>query len=174
ALVPPPSGTMRSQEQFASEAGDAFSLWTASRVLAGLIVRPLLEPERAAKLSLASGRGVLTLDAVISRLVAATWGAPAAASERANKLLRVSQRVVLDAMLDLAARPNASPEVRASVYAHLESLRMELKTRHRADPAADSHVRLAERDLTEFLNEPETRRTRPPRPPVPPGRPIGD
>ena len=53
-------------------------------------------------------------------------------------------------MLDLAARPNASPEVRASVYAHLESLRRELKTRHPADSSADCHVRLAERDLTEF------------------------
>ena len=173
ALVPPPSGTMRSQEQFASEAGDAFSLWTAARILAGLIVRPLLEPERAAKLSLASGRGALTLDAVISRLVAATWGAPTTASNRTNPLLRVSQRVVLDAMLDLASRPT-SPEVRAAVFAHLESLRKELKSRHAGDPASDAHLRLAERDLTEFLDEPETRKTRAPRPPVPPGRPIGD
>src|SRR5262249_39842672 len=38
ALVPPPSGTRRSQEQFASEAGEAFSLLTAARVLVGLIV----------------------------------------------------------------------------------------------------------------------------------------
>jgi hypothetical protein len=49
-----------------------------------------------------------------------------------------------------------------------------LKSRHATDPAADAQLRLAERDLREFLDEPETRKTRPPRPPVPPGRPIGD
>ena len=64
--------------------------------------------------------------------------------------------------------------MRAAVFAHLESLRKELKSRHATDPAADAQLRLAERDLREFLDEPETRKTRPPRPPVPPGRPIGD
>jgi hypothetical protein len=173
ALVPPPSGTMRSQEQFASEAGNAFSLWTAARVLAGLIGRPLLEPERAAKLSLASGRGALTLDAVISRLVAATWGAPTTASNRTNQLLRASQRVVLDAMLDLASRPT-SPEVPGRRLRAPGESEKGIEEPSRDRPGGRRATQLAERDLREFLDEPETRKTRPPRPPVPPGRPIGD
>ena len=42
-----------------------------------------------------------------------------------------------------------------------------------AEPAGEAHVRLAERDLGEFLDHPETRRSRPPRVAAPPGRPIG-
>ena len=83
ALAPPPSATRRSQEQFASEAGESFSLLTAARALAGLVVQPLLEPERAARLTLASGRDALTLDAEIGRLVSATWSA---APDRAPRL----------------------------------------------------------------------------------------
>jgi len=83
-LVPPPSGTRRSQEQFASEAGETFSLWTAARVLAGLVVQPLLEPERAARLTLASGKEALTFDAMLGRLVASTWDAPSDASTAAK------------------------------------------------------------------------------------------
>src|SRR5215471_693514 len=93
ALVPPPSGTRRSQEQFASEGGEAFSLWTAARALAGLIVQPLLEPQRAARLTLATGSDALTLDGLIAKLTDPTWGAPSDASSRREALRRVSQRV---------------------------------------------------------------------------------
>ncbi|HTD51677.1 MAG TPA: zinc-dependent metalloprotease, partial [Thermoanaerobaculia bacterium] len=173
-LVPPPSGTRRSQEQFASEAGETFSLLTAARVLVNLVVQPLLEPERAARLTLASGKDALTLDAMLGRLVAATWDAPSDASIRRAALRRVAQRAVLDALLDLASKPEASPEVRAAVYARLVRLRRDLKLRHATDPVADAHLRLAERDITEFLDEPETRKIRPPKLSAPPGRPIGE
>jgi hypothetical protein len=147
---------------------------TAARVLAGLVVQPLCEPARAARLTLATGGDALTLDAMITRLISATWGAPADAAPRYAMLRRVSQRIVLDALLDLAARQEAAPEVRASVHAHLAHLRAQLKLRRATDPSAEAHLRLAERDLTEFLTEPEVRRHRPPRVPAPPGRPIGE
>jgi len=173
-LVPPPSGTRRSPEQFASEAGDSFSLLTAARVLAGLIVQPLLEPERAARLTLASGKDALTFDGMVRRLVTATWDASSDASSRFALLRRVAQRAVLNALLDLAGRPEASPEVRGVVHVRLVRLRRDLKLRRSTDPSAEAHLRLAERDVTEFLDEPEVRRTRPPRLPPPPGRPIGE
>lgn len=172
-LVAPPSGTRRSQEQFASEAGDSFSLWTAARSLTGLVIFPLLEPERAARLTLASGRDALTLDGVLLRMLAATWDAPPERSERSAGLRRVAQRVMLDGLLDLAARPEASPEVRAIVEARLVRLKRQLRLTHSPSPAAEAHLRLAENDLTEFLDRPETRKARPPRTPAPPGRPIG-
>jgi len=173
-LVPPPSGTRRSQEQFSSEAGDAFSPLTAARVLAGLVVQPLLEPERAARLTLATERDALTWSSVVGRLVGATWSAPVDSSSHLAALRRVAQRTVLDALLDLAAKPEATPEARSVVHARLVRLRGELKARHSSDPSAEAHLRLAERDLTEFLDQPETRKTRPPRPTAPPGRPIGE
>ena len=173
-LVPPPTDTPRSREQFASAAGAAFDRLTAARVLAALIVDPLLDPERAARLALASGPGALTLDGMLARLIAATWGAPPDASPRLAGLRRLAQREVLDAMMDLAARPETSPEVRAAATARLAVLRGDLRARPRpADPAAQAHVRLAERDLSEFLEKPEMRRPRKDRPAAPPGRPIG-
>ena len=172
-LVPPPSAVRRSPEQFASEAGETFSLWTAARVLTSLVVDPLLEPQRAARLTLAAGKDALTLDALLARLVAATWGVRADRSAREGALRRIAQRAVLDGLLDLAARTDAAPEVRGAVDAHLVRLRADLRSRHSPDPAAEAHLRLAERDLSEFLEHPEIRRSRPSRVPAPPGRPIG-
>ncbi len=185
ALAPPPSGTRASREQFPSEAGDAFSLWTAARSLAALIVDPLLDPERAARLTLPAARGLggpqgpppgqaLSLDALLARLVLATWGAPPDASPRRAALRRIAQREVLDAMMDLAARPESAAEVRAAVHSRLARLKTELRGRHSTDAAAEAHLRLAEGDLSEFLEKPEVRKGRLPRPAAPPGRPIGE
>jgi hypothetical protein len=173
ALVPPPSGTRESREQFASEAGEAFSLWTAARSLVSLIVDPLLESGRAARLTLPAPREALTLDGLTGRLIGATWGAPSDASPRRAALRRIAQRGVLDALMDLGARPDAAAEVRAVVFSRLTRLKTELRGRHSLDPATEAHLRLAEGDLTEFLEKPEVRKSRPARPQPPPGRPIG-
>jgi uncharacterized protein DUF4953/uncharacterized protein DUF5117 len=173
ALAAPPSATRRSQEQFPSEAGDAFSALTAARTLAGLIVEPLTDPQRAARLDLASGPDALTLSAMLDRLVTATWGAGSDRTQRLASLRRVAQRTVLDALMDLAARPEASPEVRAAVTAKLSGLRADLRARKSSDASMEAHRRLAERDLSEFLDKPEVRKARPTRPQPPPGRPIG-
>jgi hypothetical protein len=171
-LVGAPSGTARSREEFESEAGPAMSPLSMARSLAGLVVHPLLDPARAARLTLADPVRGLGLEGLLDALVHATWSAPAEGEARLAALQRVTQRVVLDALMDLAARPEAAPEVRAAATSRLVSLRERLDTL-RAAPAAGSHVLLARRDLAEFLDRPETRKTRPPRPPVPPGRPIG-
>jgi hypothetical protein len=171
--VAAPSGTATTRERFRSEAGSTFSPLTAARSLAGLIVHPLLDPERAARLTLPRDAGALTLQAVQRRLVSETWGALPDTSPRRAALRRVAQRVVLDGLMDLAASPQASPEVRAGTMAELERLRRNLKVMRAADAAAEAHLRLAERDLGEFLDRPETRRARPPRVSAPPGRPIG-
>jgi hypothetical protein len=173
ALVPMPSAVGPSREQFPSEAGAAFDRLTAARVLAALIVDPLLDPKRAARLTLAPGPDALTLEAMLRRLVAGTWFAKADATARLTGLRRVAQREVLDALLELAARPEAAPEVRAAVIAQLSRLRADLRARHAADSAAEAHLRLAERDLSDFLERPESRKPRAPKPPPPPGRPIG-
>ncbi len=172
-LVPPPNDTPGSREQFPSAASPAFDRLTAARILAALIVDPLLDPERAARLSLASGPDALTLDGMLARLIGATWGAPPDASPRMAGLRRLAQREVLDALMDLAARPESSPEVRAAVIAQLVRLHGDLHARRPADPAAQAHVRLAERDLSEFLEKPQLRRPRKERLMTPPGRPIG-
>jgi hypothetical protein len=176
ALVPPPSGVARSREEFASETGDTFSVLTAARVLAGLVVRPLLDPRRAARLTLAEGAEAVSLDAVLRRLLAATWEAPAEKEPRRAALQRVAQRVVLDALLDLAAHPEAAPEVRAQALRRLHVVTPSLDAAWRkadASAAAKAHAWTAWRDVVDFLERPEARRGRPAPPAVPPGRPIG-
>lgn len=173
ALLPAPSGTSATRERFPSEAGAAFSPLTAARSLAGLVLAPLLEPERAARLTLA-GPGGLTLHNLIRRLMGATWDAPADASPRLAALRRVAQRAALDALMDLAVRPESSPEVRAAATGQLVHLRRDLRLRRSADPAAEAHLRLAERDVGEFLDKPEVRKARGSRVTAPPGRPIGN
>jgi hypothetical protein len=59
------------------------------------------------------------------------------------------------------------------VFSRLTRLKGELRGRHSQDPATEAHLRLAEGDLTEFLEKPEVRKVRPARPQAPPGRPIG-
>ncbi|MFI5183399.1 MAG: zinc-dependent metalloprotease [Vicinamibacteria bacterium] len=171
-LVAPPNGWAPTRERFASDAGVVFSPLSAARALVSLVVNPLLQPEKAARLTLARGADALSLHGLIGRLVSATWGTPPDATDRRAALQRVSQRVVLDALLGLAASPDASPEVRAAATASLGALRDRLKLARGASPDAEAHLRLAERDLAEFLDKPESRKPRPPAP-VPPGRPIG-
>jgi hypothetical protein len=174
ALVPEPSGTSPTRERFASEAGAAFSPLTAARALAGLIVGPLLAPDRAGRLALVRGGGALTLDGLLRRLVKETWSAPADLTPRLAALRRVSQRAALDAIMDLAAANEAGPEARAGALLQLARLRRYLKLQHATDPAAEAHLRSAERDVADFLDHPETRKARLPRVPAPPGRPIGE
>jgi hypothetical protein len=64
--------------------------------------------------------------------------------------------------------------VRAAAFARLSALRRELKLRHATEPAAEAHLRDAERDLAETLDRPETRHPRALSAPAPPGRPIGN
>jgi hypothetical protein len=168
ALVAEPQAMRRSREAFPSEAGDAFSPLAAARVLSGLIVRPLLDPQRAARLTLGGESGAPTLASVIDRLVAATWGATMPTRPALRPYLRVAQRTTLDALLELAAAPEASPEVKAVAFSRLERLRKRL-----AAAPTDAHEALALRDVAEFLDHPERRSARPAPLPVPPGRPIG-
>ncbi|MGE0452646.1 MAG: zinc-dependent metalloprotease [Vicinamibacteria bacterium] len=171
ALAATPSGLAPTRERFATEAGDTWSPLAAARALASLIVQPLLDPERAARLTLRSGPGVLTLDGLAGRLVDASWGAPAAPSARLGALQRVAQRAVLDGLLDLAASPQATPEARGVALVRLELLRTLVAGRLEAD-RTNAHLSLALRELREFLEHPDGRKPRPPAA-VPPGRPIG-
>jgi hypothetical protein len=98
AMVPAPSYLNPTGERFPSEAGEVFSPLSAARVLSALVIRPLTDPERGARLALRHETGALTLDAVLGRLVAATWGAPAERNPRLAALQRVTQRAALSGL----------------------------------------------------------------------------
>ena len=173
ALVAAPQGENPTRERFPSEAGETFSPLTAARALADLVVDPLLDPARAARLTIDPAPGSPGFSDLLRSLVAATWGAPPEASSRRAALRRVTQRVVLDRMMDLAADGSASPDVRAQAAAALGELRTKLGSVATGDAASRAHVQAARRDLAEFFERPEVRKTRHPPVAAPPGRPIG-
>ena len=82
------------RERFRLRGGRGLQPARARRAsLAGLVVRPLLEPERAARLTLASGTGALTLDACCGAWSRRPGGAAPDPLARHAALRRVAQRV---------------------------------------------------------------------------------
>lgn len=175
-LAPAPLDRPAVREQLASEAGNTFSVLTAARVAARLIAAPLLEPARLARCELSGAPDARDVE---HALVNATWGmhepgirAPADARAAAQAALaRVAQREVLDELLMLARRDDASPEVRATTYAELAALRRQL----RALPltTVTAHRALALRDLDNVLAASPVPSPALKISPAPPGRPIG-
>ncbi|HWL38806.1 MAG TPA: zinc-dependent metalloprotease [Gemmatimonadaceae bacterium] len=125
ALIPPvPNGYSSALTLIPSAAGTAFDPILAARSLAQEIVDGLLHPQRAARLVAFNARDARnpSFDEVVTELVDVTWGAPVTEARDAA-LRRVSERAVVDGLLDLAGKPEATADVRAVVGRHLRLLR---------------------------------------------------
>jgi hypothetical protein len=81
--------------------------------------------------------------------------------------------------MDLAANPDASPQVRASATKGLRDIQefIALKLKERPSPVLQpelvTHLRATQDDVERFLARPEEPRRRTPPLPRPPGDPIG-
>lgn len=138
-------------------AGDyAFDHLRAARILAALVLEPLLEPARAARLVAFADRqsGALTLPEVVQAMLAHTWNAPRDADPRMRSLRRVTQRVALDSLMILGGNAETTPEVRAYVLDQIARLGEALKSRTDEDPLTDAHYRQAVRDIARYLTNP--------------------
>jgi len=112
-------------ELFGSRTRPAFDELGAGQTLAQMIVDLILQRDRAGRLVQFATRGSgphLTLGATIDGLVGATWNA-AAATPKLAALQRVTQRVVTEKLLYLAADSDAAPEVRAMAALKVGDLR---------------------------------------------------
>jgi hypothetical protein len=135
----------------------AFDHLKAARILAALVLEPLVEPERAARLVAFADRqpGTLGLPEVMQAMLARTWKAARDADPRHRSLRRVTERVALDSMMILGANENTTPEARAYVLDQLARLASEIATRKDEDPLTDAHYRQAERDIARYLADPK-------------------
>ncbi len=158
------------REQMASDAGAAFSPLSAARIAARLVVGPLLDPARLARCSLSGGPDAREVERT---LLDSTWGLPTPADASAAALARVAQREVLDGLLALARRDDASSDVRAATYAELDALRRRLRTAPLTPSATAAHRALALRDLDDALAIAPAPAPALKSLPAPPGRPIG-
>ena len=163
----------------------AFDQLRAARILSALVLEPLFDADRAARMAALSARQpeTLTFPEMVDAVLAHTWAAPADADPGARALRRVAQKVALDSMMILGAKSDASPEARAYVLDQLAQLSTRLETRKDADPLAAAFYRQTARDITAYLQDPAARAPKSasvpwgkgPRArfPLPPGPPLG-
>jgi len=112
-------------ELFGSRTRPAFDELGAAQTLAQMVVDMILQRDRAARLVEFATRGAgphLTLAATIDALVAATWNGVTSTPKLAA-IQRVTQRVVTEKLLYLAADSDAAPEVRAMAAFKVGDLR---------------------------------------------------
>jgi hypothetical protein len=159
AVIPPvPFGYDSDLTLIPSPAGTAFDPVGLAHSFAQEVADALLHPQRAARLVSFHARNSAnpSLAEVLDRVVAATWGAAptagAAADPMDGALRRVTQRAVLDAMLDLAGSRTATPGVRAATEQQLEALRQRLASARAGSPEERGHQAAARRDIERYFD----------------------
>jgi hypothetical protein len=169
-------GAPTTGEEFGSATWPAFDELGAARTLADGIVGAVLQRERAARLVVAASRhpSAPDLPEVVGLLLDAAWAGPGPGEPHLAALRRVTARVVLDRLLDLAADPAATVEVRAVAEAALEDLLADLESAPEASPVGEAMRRLALRDVRRFLLRADDATGRSQPADSPPGSPIGN
>ena len=125
----------------------------------------------------------LTLPQMVDAALARTWNAPRDGDVATRALRRVSQGVVIDAMMMLGANEVASPEARAFILETLAKLGERIGRRSDADPVTAAFYRQSARRIAAYLDDPAANAPKKLAPewgkgprsrfPLPPGPPLG-
>ena len=165
AMIPPvPAGYGSALTLIPTPAGTAFDPVSAARSLAQDIVDNLLHPQRAARIVAlnARSRENPSLDEVIGALVDATWGQSGPDREGGDATLRrAAERAVVDGLLDLAGRPEATAEVRAATSHQLRLLRDRHLSSAGGSAEEQGHRATARRDIELYFEGKDDRARRP-------------
>lgn len=178
ALLTPHPGDNR--EDMADDY--AFDQLRAARIVAGLVLEPLFEAARAERMLAFADRqpDTLTLPELVDSVLAHTWNAANDREARHATLRRVTQGVALDALMQLGASADLSPEARAFVLDQLAVLGDSLAARRANDRVTQAFYRHSAREIGRYLEDPadytsvagvawgERPRSRFPLPPGPP------
>jgi hypothetical protein len=179
-LTPSPNANLEDMAD-----GYAFDHLRAARILAAMVIEPLLAPARATRLVAFADRqaNAVSLPEVTNAILAHTWSAARDSDPRMRSLRRVSERVALDSMMILGASEEASPDARAYVLDQIAKLGQSLRDRKDDNPITDAHYRQAERDIARYLENPKEHAPKSAMPswggrprsryPLPPGPPLG-
>jgi hypothetical protein len=134
----------------------AFDQLKAARILADLIVTPLLAPKKLSRMVAFEARdpSTLTLPKLIQTLVRNTWGKKIGSSSSRSALLRVTQSVVLNSLMTAGADLKSSPDVSAMIMMTLSDLAEELEGKKHQDPLTKAHYQQAYRSIRLYLSDP--------------------
>jgi hypothetical protein len=176
AIIPPrPAGYDATRELFDRETGLSFDAVRPATTAADMVVSLILDDERAARLvqQHALDPASPSLDQVLARLVAATFG-PSSANAYHAELTRAVQRIVVERLMDLAATAGM-PQVRAIAALQLDELRRRMGAALAGASVSErAHRQLIASDIARFSGRDWEQNARVRRPVVPPGSPIGD
>jgi hypothetical protein len=176
-LGPRPFGYDPTDELFASRTRPTFDEFSAAGSLANLVLGPLLQRDRLARVVQQSAHDpqALSLPELLATVKRSVWDAPAERNPRDAALRRAVQRAYLDDVLLLAADTAAAPDVRAIAQLALGTLRHEAETRGAAaGPSVEvkAHWQALAADITAWQRDRRLPTTLPL--PAPPGDPFGE
>lgn len=164
---------------------DMFDQLRAARILSALVLEPLFDGDRAARMVALSirQRDAVTLPEMVQAVLDHTWNAPQDGDANARALRRESQSVALGSMMALGANSETSPEARAYVLDQLTGLAASLEKRRGSDPLTTSFYRQSAKDIERYLEDPKAHAPKAVSPgwgkgprsrfPEPPGPPLG-
>ncbi len=176
-LIPPrPFGYQENpRETFRDRTGLTFDALAAPEAAAQMTIRLLLHPERTARLvnHHALNPQMPSLEEVTDQLFNATWK-QTNRQGYAGEIARLTDRLVLQQLTELAANPEAAGQVRAVAVLKIGELKSWLLAQSKAVGSAGqkAHYLLAVRQIKDF--EENAAEAKPSAPlPIPAGAPIG-
>ena len=163
---------------------DVFDQLRAARILAALVIEPLFDSGRAARMVALGARqpDTLTFPEMVDTVLAHTWKVTPGANLQHRALLRVSQDVTLQSMMILGASKDTAPEANDYVLDQLARLADDLAARKDSDPLTAAFYHQSARLITRYLTNPEANAPKTVAPewgkgprsrfPLPPGPPL--
>jgi hypothetical protein len=175
-LIPPrPPDYPRTRETFPYRTGLTFDPLAGAEASANLTVGLILNPERAARLVQYHAQSADNpgLDEVITKLIAATWGASTPAG-LGSEVVRTTRFVVVQHLMALASDPSAPAQVRAIATSHLDDVKRQATTlAQSSDAETKAQGRYTLLLIEKFGRDPKSLDL-PKTVDAPPGQPIGD
>ena len=136
---------------------EVFDQLRAARILSAMVIAPLFDPDRAARMVALGARkpDTLTFPEMVDTVMAHTWKVSPSGNAQEKALLRVTQGVAMESMMALGGAKDTAPEARDYVLDQLALLADDLKTRKDGDPLTDAFYRQSARQITHYLTNPE-------------------
>jgi hypothetical protein len=170
-LIPPTASGYGggTAERFEKRTDPAFDPIGAATIAADITLTALLQPQRAARTIEQHGRdaAIPGFGDVVSSLVQRTWTGPRPADGYGQAIQEAVQSLVVQRLMDLAAEPQATPQVRAQASAGLRRIKS------LTGALTTAHAAATREDITRFLSRPADAFKKTDALPTPAGEPIG-
>jgi len=136
---------------------DFFDQLRAARILTSMVLEPLFNAERAARMVALAARqpDTLTFPEMVDAVMAHTWKVTPAGDSEERALLRVTQDVALQSMMKLGGAKDVAPEAKDYVLDQLNQLADDLKSRTDPERLTAAFYRQSAREIQRYLTNPE-------------------